>query len=231
MTDPTPSTLCEACTAIFQQNTASSSSHLDSTAELPHHGLEALAAQASTCHLCLTVFMSIDPDAYRNFQNAGSPTGKSMGFAWIAPIARDQARLKFRYVKPSTISRASPTSSADESKENRGPTPSSSGSKASVMLNWEETTGLVVELILMHPKCKSTMLLSATISLTVFDNRCRRARCTHNRSQIREHRVARNARARTTVDPGLHVQPYEMFGLDNTGRLELEAHAPAGCLH
>jgi hypothetical protein len=50
--------------------------------------------------------------------------------------------------------------SPEENKENRGPTPSSSGSKASLLLNWEETTGLVVELILMNPKCESRPISS-----------------------------------------------------------------------
>ncbi|OCT46003.1 hypothetical protein CLCR_00391 [Cladophialophora carrionii] len=143
MTELTPSTLCSACQLIFQESHASRS---DSTGEIPHHGLEELASRASQCHLCLTVFMSIDPDAYRTFRSKGSAVD-SVGFAWISPIARDQARLKFRYVKP-----ARAPASVEENKENRGPTPSSNGSKASLALNWEETTGLVVELILMNPK-------------------------------------------------------------------------------
>ncbi|KIW26404.1 uncharacterized protein PV07_09501 [Cladophialophora immunda] len=138
MSELTPSTLCTACQSIFEPNTQKS----EETGEIPHHGLEELASRASSCHLCLTVFMSIDPDAYRNFRNRGLAID-SVGFAWISPIARDQARLKFRYVKPTK-------SEAD--KENRGPTPSSSGSKASLSLNWDETAGLVVELILMHPR-------------------------------------------------------------------------------
>ncbi|KAH0842530.1 hypothetical protein AYO21_06667 [Fonsecaea monophora] len=138
MSELTPSTLCAACQSIFKPDTPKS---LD-TGEIPHHGLEELASLASKCHLCLTVFMSIDPDAYRNFRNRGLAID-SVGFVWISPIARDQARLKFRYVKPTK-------SEAD--KENRGPTPSSSGSKASLSLSWDQTTGLVVELILMHPR-------------------------------------------------------------------------------
>lgn len=146
MTELTPSTLCVACQSIFQYSADKSVE----PGEIPHHGLEALAARASQCHLCLTVFMSIDPEAYRNFRAKGLMVD-SVGYAWISPIARDQARLKFRYVKPNKSSPSSP----EENKENRGPTPSSSnGSKASLLLNGEETTGLVVELILMHPKCK-----------------------------------------------------------------------------
>ncbi|OAP55065.1 hypothetical protein AYL99_10765 [Fonsecaea erecta] len=138
MSELTPSTLCTACQSIFGPDTQKS----EETGEIPHHGLEELASRASNCHLCLTVFMSIDPDAYKNFRNSGLAVD-SVGFAWISPIARDQARLKFRYVKPTK-------SEAD--KENRGPTPSSSGSKASMSLNWDDAAGLVVELILMHPR-------------------------------------------------------------------------------
>lgn len=130
MTELTASTLCVACQSIFQPGTLKSDS-----GEIAHHGLEALAARASKCHLCLTVFMSIDPDAYRNFRRGS--TVDSVGLVWISPIARDQARLKFRYVKPVAADRA---------------TPSTNSSKTSLALL--EETGLVVELILMNPKCK-----------------------------------------------------------------------------
>ncbi|EXJ96118.1 hypothetical protein A1O1_01244 [Capronia coronata CBS 617.96] len=128
-TELTTSNLCVACQAIFQSGTPRSDS-----GEVVHHGLEALAVRAGKCHLCLTVFMSIDPEAYSSFRRGS--TADSMGFAWISPIARDQARLKFRYVKPTTADRA---------------TPSTNSSKTS--LGWlESELGLVVELILMHPK-------------------------------------------------------------------------------
>ena len=143
MTELTPSTLCAACQSIFAQEAPSPSE----AGEIPHHSLENLAALANKCHLCLTVFMSIDPEAYRALRSKGAMVD-SVGYAWISPIARDQARLKFRYVKPTKAP-------GDENKENRGSTPSSTGSKTSLLLNWEETTGLVVELILMHPKCES----------------------------------------------------------------------------
>ena len=124
------SSLCVACQSIFQPATLKSDS-----GEVAHHGLEALAARASKCHLCLTVFMSIDPEAYRNFRK--DSTVETVGFAWISPIARDQARLKFRYLKPVTAHRATPSTSS--SKTSLGPL---------------GDTGLVVELILMNPKCK-----------------------------------------------------------------------------
>ena len=158
MTELTPSSLCSACESIFQQNSAAKS---DSTGEIPHHGLEVLAARASQCHLCLTVFMSIDPDAYKAFRSTGSAVD-SIGFAWISPIARDQARLKFRYVKPSKA-----PISPDENKENRRPTPSSSLSHSSLLLKWEESTGLVVELILMAPKCELSRIPSQGVGIQV----------------------------------------------------------------
>lgn len=132
MAELTASTLCVACQSLFQPATVRSES-----GESAHHGLEALAARASKCHLCLTVFMSIDPEAYRNFRRGC--VVDSMGFAWISPIARDQARLKFRYVKPVSADRA---------------TPSTNSSKTSLTMVDSEGS-LVVELILMNPKCKS----------------------------------------------------------------------------
>ncbi|KAI1622515.1 heterokaryon incompatibility protein-domain-containing protein [Exophiala viscosa] len=129
----TPSTLCVACQSIFQPDTVRSDS-----GETPHHGLEALAARASKCHLCLTVFMSIDPESYRIFRRDSSV--ESIGFAWISPIARDQARLKFRYVKMAAdADRATPTSTSTSSKT------SLAGAVGSENV-------LVVELILMNPK-------------------------------------------------------------------------------
>ncbi|EHY52093.1 hypothetical protein HRR83_003341 [Exophiala dermatitidis] len=129
MTELTASPLCVACQSIFQPNTPRTES-----GEILHHGLEALAVRAGKCHLCLTVFMSIDPDAYKTFRRGS--TLDSVGFAWISPIARDQARLKFRYLKPVTPDRATPT------------TTSSKGSLGGL----DVESDLVVELILMHPK-------------------------------------------------------------------------------
>ncbi|KAK5027492.1 hypothetical protein LTS07_007094 [Exophiala sideris] len=127
----TPSTLCVACQSIFQPDTVRSD-----VGETAHHGLEALAARASKCHLCLTVFMSIDPESYRIFRRDSSV--ESIGFAWISPIARDQARLKFRYVKMAA-DRATPTST-------------SNSSKTSLAGAVDSENVLMVELILMNPK-------------------------------------------------------------------------------
>ena len=135
MTELIGSDLCAACQSIFQPDSVRNDS-----GEVAHHDLEALAIRASKCHLCLTVFMSIDPEAYRNFRRGS--TIDSLGFAWLSPIARDQARLKFRYVKRTSADRA---------------TPSTHSSKTSLTIL--EEAGLVVELILMHPKCRLLKIL------------------------------------------------------------------------
>lgn len=156
MSELTASNLCIACQSIFHPDTPRTDS-----GEIIHHGLEALAARAGKCHLCLTVFMSIDPDDYKSFRRRS--TADSVGFAWISPIARDQARLKFRYVKAITPDRA---------------TPSTSSSKTSLgSLDWE--SGLVVEMILMHPKCKLVPSHRPTYDTSVANPspRCGRARC------------------------------------------------------
>lgn len=143
MTELIESTLCQTCKAIFQPGAVKNES-----GEIQHHGLEALAARASKCHLCLTIFMSIDPEAYKTFRR-GSMLD-SIGFAWISPIARDQARLKFRYVKPGASGPSGP--STTEASSSRM-TPSSSSSKTSLSLSDAENR-LEVELILMNPKCE-----------------------------------------------------------------------------
>lgn len=143
MTELIESTLCQTCKAIFQPGAVKNES-----GESQHHGLEALAARASKCHLCLTIFMSIDPEAYKSFRR-GSMLD-SIGYAWISPIARDQARLKFRYVKPGV----SGPSTAEASSSRMTMTPSSHSSNTSLSLAATDI-GLEVELILMNPKCKS----------------------------------------------------------------------------
>lgn len=153
MTELIESTLCQTCKAIFQPGAVKNES-----GETQHHGLEALAARASKCHLCLTIFMSIDPDAYKTFRR-GSMLD-SIGYAWLSPIARDQARLKFRYVKPGVAGQQSSTTSptgaeASASSSRMTMTPNSDSSKNSLSLSDTDTT-LVVELILMNPKCMST---------------------------------------------------------------------------
>jgi len=131
----TPSTLCLACKTIFTAGGAPK----NESGEVEHHGLDALAARASRgCHLCLTVYMAIDPDAFKNFRHKAN----SRGFVWISPIARDQARLKFRYV-------------ANPAGVTGGSTPPSRQSNRSSLLSGQRQEGvLVVELMLMNPNCK-----------------------------------------------------------------------------
>jgi hypothetical protein len=153
MADLIESTLCVACKSIFSppSNTIvytsanGSSSH---GGEIPHHGLEALAARASKCHLCLAVFMSIDPELYRNFRRTLAG-GESLGFAAVSPIARDQARLKFRYVRP-IVPGSQPNGHGPPVDQSRPSTTSSKTSGSSSKVD----AGLEVELILMNPKCK-----------------------------------------------------------------------------
>jgi len=151
MTELIESTLCQTCKAIFQPGAVKNES-----GETQHHGLEALAARASKCHLCLTIFMSIDPDAYKTFRR-GSMLD-TIGYAWISPIARDQARLKFRYVKPAMAGQQHSPTGVEAGASSRGMTmsPNSDSSKNSSSLS-DADTPLVVELILMNPKCESTI--------------------------------------------------------------------------
>ena len=168
--DLTLSNLCVACKSIFDGSTLK-----NENGEVEHHGLDALAARASRgCHLCLTVYMSIDPEAYKRCRKSGvnGQAVETVGFACVIPIARDQARLKFRYAKTSTVSTvlgnenghvngASPKE--DKGKGREGdmvtPTPSMNSSKLSLPLsvNSGETeegkAQVVVELILMNPRC------------------------------------------------------------------------------
>ena len=130
------STLCLACRSIFTAQTVRNES-----GEVAHHGLEDLAARATKgCHLCLTVYMSMDPDAYKNFRRVA--TSDTLGHALLSPIARDQARLKFRYV---TADRADAVSSM-----------SATSSKTS--LSFKQADSLMVELILINPKREFTDL-------------------------------------------------------------------------
>jgi hypothetical protein len=175
------SSLCDACKSIFDGSTLK-----NENGEVEHHGLETLASRAAQgCSLCLTVYMSIDPDVYRRYKShspnsstnghvngSGSGNGEkrhvseTLGFACVSPIARDQARLKFRYVKvsgSSTNGHINGSPQHDEKGKGRvysaTPTPSMSSSKLSLPLSTssdKEGDGVpaIVELILMNPKCK-----------------------------------------------------------------------------
>ncbi|KAJ9662294.1 hypothetical protein H2198_001428 [Neophaeococcomyces mojaviensis] len=109
------SSLCLACKAIFDvSNTVPSLQTLSQNGRRPgevvHQSLDNVAEAAKRgCHLCITVYMHLDPAALRAFrryinasigrESPDSTAGRlNSGFASIHPIARDQARLNFRWV-------------------------------------------------------------------------------------------------------------------------------------
>jgi Heterokaryon incompatibility protein (HET) len=109
--------------------------------------------------------MSIDPETYKSLCREG---GGGVGYAGIWPIARDQARLKFRWVKGSHSGGGSVDLSGKgkgrEREATQTPTPSMNSSKMSLPLSVGSGSGsgsadddtatapTVVELILMNPK-------------------------------------------------------------------------------
>lgn len=132
MADLNLSTLCLACRAVFKLD-ASDSALIGH--DIPHHSIEALSARAVRgCHLCLTVYMSLDPDALTKFRRLHQ---NSQGLASITPIARDQARLNFKYL---------PEDAGNTQSYHSAATSSSSSTSSSV---------LIVELILLKPECTS----------------------------------------------------------------------------
>lgn len=144
MADVNLSTLCLACKAIFKS--APNSSLIGHGHDVPHHNLENLSARAVRgCHLCLTVYMSLDPEALTKFRKLHT---NSQGLASITPIARDQARLVFKYVPEDVGNTQSfyseATASSDSKPENV----------------------LTVELILLKPECT----LRATLTPEVPTN-------------------------------------------------------------
>lgn len=119
------SQLCSACRGIFDITSTvldplPSAREAMRSEEVMHQSLDNVAEAAKRgCHLCVTVFQSLDPAALRAFRryvditygrsspDSGSAAGLSWGFASINPIARDQARLKFRWVpSPDAIAAA-----------------------------------------------------------------------------------------------------------------------------
>lgn len=184
------SQLCLVCKSIFDGLTPR-----NEYGEVTHYGLEALFTSASRgCHLCLTVSQSIDPEQFRSFQTrlAKGEKVESWGFAAVSPIARDQARIRFRYLrtkrtddevyegmsnseKRKTRMMMSTPSSMDLSNASN----SSDGGKIS-----REQMPILVELILMNPKCKFRRLPNETRSNNI---RCRRTRCAKDRPGVGEY--------------------------------------------
>lgn len=154
------SQLCLVCKSIFDGLTPR-----NEYGEVTHYGLEALFTSASRgCHLCLTVSQSIDPEQFRSFQTrlAKGERVESWGFAAVSPIARDQARIRFRYLRTKrTDDELYEGMSSSEKRRTRmmmsmpgsldlsNASSSSDGGKAS-----KEQMPILVELILMNPKCE-----------------------------------------------------------------------------
>jgi len=111
----TTSQLCQACKAIFNGDNAihsprSAPGSGRRPGEIKHQSLATVAEAAKRgCHLCVTVYMNLGPAALRAFRryidfrqgrsSLDSSNGSlSWGFVSVSPIARDQARLSFRWV-------------------------------------------------------------------------------------------------------------------------------------
>lgn len=168
------SKLCPACRQIFDPATAIVSPDITTLdimkpGEVHHQSLDLVAESAKGgCHLCVTVYMNLDPAALRAFRRymdftrgRGSPDGKgasiSCGFVNIVPIARDQARLSFRWVpRPGTSSHGASASSSTAlgttyfADDPRADTRNTVDSESSSIMG-RMTSELTVELILMNP--------------------------------------------------------------------------------
>ena len=109
------SSLCSACQQIFDSDIVNASTPLPTSnlmrdGEIVHQSLADIAQAAKAgCHLCVTIYMNFDPAALRAFTRYvdhtqgktirdSSNAGQSIGFVSVVPIARDQARLNFRWV-------------------------------------------------------------------------------------------------------------------------------------
>ncbi|KAK5090300.1 hypothetical protein LTR05_000472 [Lithohypha guttulata] len=167
------SRLCPTCSQIFDASATISSPqspslHASKPGEVVHLSLDNVAESAKRgCHLCLTVYMNLDPAALRAFRRYvdftkgqaspdSSTTSISRGFVSIVPIARDQARLSFRWVPRVEIDQQISTTASGTSRntflqndtrnESRNTVDSNTSSMAGRM-----TSELNVELILMNP--------------------------------------------------------------------------------
>lgn len=162
----TASQLCLPCTRIFTRQQGSAASELQLSAdqlkdEMPHATITAIAEAAKQgCHLCMTIYMNLDPGSLRAYQRCvaqrrsdGFNIGMSVGYASIRPIAHDQARLSFRWgldSKSTSLSTIRPSTNdglGSLSGSRSQPTPGSESSLPSGRLESE----LTIELIIMNP--------------------------------------------------------------------------------
>jgi hypothetical protein len=129
------STLCKACQSIFTQQRPG---------QVIHHGVDALRARAGRgCQLCLTIYMSMDPNHLLKFQKS---TPNSQGIASFNPISRDQARLQFRYIPATTPDHQSTRSTGSA----RNPSMSIHSMKDGSI----DPQMISVDLILVRPECE-----------------------------------------------------------------------------
>lgn len=167
------SQLCPACKAIFDINIAvpsprspSDDSHRPD--EIIHQSLASVAESAKRgCHLCVTVYMNLDPAALRAFQRYvdhtrgrlspdSSDAGISWGFASITPIARDQARLSFRWIPNPEAYSTDPRGKITANRTTHFQNGSRNASRLTVDSDSSSSAGrmeseLNVELIIMNP--------------------------------------------------------------------------------
>ena len=133
------STLCKACQSIFTEASQ------QRPGQIHHHGIDALRARAGNgCQLCLTVYMSVDPNYLSKFRKT---VPNSQGIASFNPISRDQARLQFRYISATASDQESFNSTSSAQKQ-KGPS-----SLHSTKSETGDVHVLSVDLILVKPEC------------------------------------------------------------------------------
>ncbi len=146
LTERPRSTLCKACQSIFTDTSP------QRPGQTHHHGIDALRARAGRgCQLCLTIYMSMDPNVLQRFLNT---VPNSQGIASFTPISRDQARLQFRYISATASDQESFNSNGSAQKQQ------STVSVNSIKSNSGELRTLSVETILVKPEC--TLFLQST---------------------------------------------------------------------
>lgn len=133
------STLCKACQSIFTDASQRR------PGQIHHYAIDGLRARAGKgCQLCLTVYLSMDPNHLLKFQRT---VPNSQGIASFTPISRHQARLQFRFVS-STAADHDSFSSTSSGQNPKGP--------SSVHSNKSDSGSVQVlsaDLILVKPEC------------------------------------------------------------------------------
>ena len=142
------SSLCKACQSIFTDASQRR------PGQIHHHGIDALRARAGKgCQLCLTVYISMDPNHLTKFLKT---VPNSQGIASFTPISRDQARLQFRYVSATASDQESFNSTSSGQKQKGTSSVHSNKSDAG------DVHVLSVDLILVKPECKLAIARTQT---------------------------------------------------------------------